>query len=260
MIIARIPFLNTAPFFHFLSQRWLNQHTWVEASPRDLGELARQGKADAGIFSLVDAWTLVESGDFEFLGDLGIAGFGPIGSILLFGAEDAKKLEGQAVAVTPQTATTSRLLEIWLRHKVGLKKVSFVPQGQASQATLLIGDDALMRREFLAPHQPQPIDLCEAWQAWTGLPFVFARWAVRKDLPEAEKRDLRGAILSALELALDDLEDVARRASEDHGLSPETVTKYLLGIRYKLDEQDQAGMKLFRQYLEENGGLKKPLA
>ncbi len=260
MIIARIPFLNTAPFFHFLSQRWLNQHTWVEASPRDLGELARQGKADAGIFSLVDAWNLVESGEFEFLGDLGIAGLGPIGSILLFGTDNAASLEGQTVAVTPQTATTSRLLDIWLSKKLGLKNVKFVAQDQPSQATLLIGDEALLRREFLAPHQPKPIDLCEAWQAWTGLPFVFARWAVRRDLPEAAKRDLRGAILSAVELALDDLEDVAQKASEDHGLSPETVMKYLSGIRYKLDEKDHEGMKLFRQYLDESGGLKKPLA
>src|SRR3954471_4584697 len=114
MRLALIPFVNAAPYFHFLDPAWLARQQQVLDSPRDLGELARAGKVDAGLFSLVDVWDLERRGLFEPLGDLGIAGNGPIGSILLFGTEDPSRLEGQDIGVTGQSATTVRLLEVWL--------------------------------------------------------------------------------------------------------------------------------------------------
>jgi len=109
VILGKIPYLNTTPYFHFLSERWLKQHVIISASPARLGEMARAGKLDAAPFSLVDADALVESGKFEYLGDLGIAGQGEIQSILLFGVKNPKSLEGKAIAVSSHTATTVRL-------------------------------------------------------------------------------------------------------------------------------------------------------
>ena len=65
MILGKIPYLNTSPYFHFLSERWLRQHSVVSAHPARLGEMARLGELDAAPFSLVDAAALVEAGAFE---------------------------------------------------------------------------------------------------------------------------------------------------------------------------------------------------
>ena len=249
MILGKIPYLNTVPYFHFLSERWLRQHSLVSATPAQLGALAREGKLDAAPFSLVDAQGLVDSGAFEFLGDLGIAGRGEIRSIRLFGVADPRSLEGKAIAVTSHTATTVRLMEIWLRGRVGLKNFSLVPMGGKAAATLLIGDDALSRGLRPLPGEPLPIDLCAAWTEWTGLPFVFARWAVRKSVPEMQKRELQLSMLSAMELAMDDLEIVSQKAAEDTAFEPIFIESYLRGISYRIGADEAAGAKLFLEKL-----------
>lgn len=245
MILGKIPYLNTMPYFHFLSDRWLKQHVVINAPPAQLGEMARQGKLDAAPFSFVDSAQLVAEGNFEYLGDMGIAARGPIQSILLFGIKNPAALEGKSIAVTSHTATTVRLMEVWLKEKIGLKQWNKVAMGQSAAATLLIGDDALSRLLKGLPGDPPPIDLCQAWSAWTGLPFVFARWAVRKNLPEGQKRELQLSIWSAMELALDDLEAVSQRASEDTAFEAEFIESYLRGITYKIGPEEIKGANLF---------------
>jgi chorismate dehydratase len=211
--------------------------------------MARSGKLDAAPFSLVDAAALVKEGGFEYLGQLGIAGKGEIQSIRLFGVKDPRSLEGKSIAVTSHTATTVRLMELWLHQSIGLKKFNLVAMGQSAAATLLIGDDALSRGLRKLPGDPAPIDLCQCWSEWTGLPFVFARWAVRKDLPEAQKRELQLSLLSAVELALDDLEIVAQKCSEDTAFDEGFIRAYLEGIIYKIGPEEEAGAKLFLEKL-----------
>jgi chorismate dehydratase len=251
MNLANIAYLNTAPYFHFMSKRWMQRHNMIHGNPRQLGELARQGGVDAGVFSLIDAWELVDKGDFEFLGDLGIAGRGPIQSILLFGPRDPKSLEGKRIAVTSHTATTSRLMQIWLKEKVGVKNWTQVDLGEKADATLLIGDEALRRKAAKIPGENAPFDLSAEWQSWTGLPFVFARWAIRKSLPEAEKRELLVSLISSLELSLDDLETVAAKRAEDTAFAPEFIEAYLRGIQYRLGPEEHKGMDLFKQKLDQ---------
>ena len=54
-----------------------------------------------------------------------------------------------------------------------------VPNGLPHEAVLVIGDAALL----LSARQLYPVrvDLGAEWSTWTGLPFVFAVWAARKD-------------------------------------------------------------------------------
>jgi chorismate dehydratase len=249
MIIAKIPFINSVPYFHFLSSRWQQQHQLVKGDPRKLGELARSGKVDAGLFSLADALPLVAEGGFEWLGALGIAGFGPIQSILLCGARDPSFLGGKSIGISPQTATTVKLLEIWLTQKLALEPVKFTSlDDPAAAAQLLIGDQALRRKLDRGDSEAQ-IDLCDAWSQWTGLPFVFARWAVRKDLPPRDKKELLVSLSSALDLAMDDLPHVCGEVADNEGLPPAAIEAYLKGIRYRLGPEELKGAGEFQRRL-----------
>jgi chorismate dehydratase len=249
MNIATMPFVNVSPYFHFLSSRWLGQHRVVSAVPRQLGDLARLGKVDVGAFSYVDGLGLVESGEFEWLGNFGIAGEGPIQSILLCGVDKSADLRGQAIAVSPQTATTVKLLEVWLKQKEGLTDFRFTGPDDNAAARLLIGDDALRRKLSLGGQEAQ-LDLSAAWTDWTGLPFVFARWAVRKALPQREKKELALSLSSALDLALDDLEDVAQAQADRTGLPADKILAYLKGITYHLGPTQLAGAEEFKRRLD----------
>lgn len=253
MKLAILPFTNSAPYFHNLDPAWFERQDMYAYPPRQLGDLGREGKVDAGIFSLVDSWDLERKGLFEPLGSLGISAFGPIRSILLFGVENPLNLEGQAIAITDQTATSSRLLHVWLSQCVGIKKWTPVPLGEPSVAALLIGDQALARSLSLNEVESPPLDLCQQWSHWTGLPFVFARWCVRKDLPAGEKQELLKQVEGSLDKSLGNLEALVEELFRKTSFPKPFLAKYIQGIRYRLGPEEEKGMKLFREKLDAEG-------
>jgi chorismate dehydratase len=246
MRLGIIPFVNMAPHFHFLGARWLQLHELTQGDPRQLGQLAKAGRLDAAPFSYADGLELVSSGEFEWLGDCGVCGAGPIQSILLLGEDRPQALAGQAISVTPHTATTVRLLQLWLRQRHGVHDFRLVTPGEPSAAQLLIGDQALQRYLQRGPSEPL-VDLSAEWMDWVGKPFVFARWAVRSSLPARAKGELALSVLSAVDLALADLEDVAVAEARRTGLPEAAVLAYLRGIRYRLGPDELAGAAEFER-------------
>jgi predicted solute-binding protein len=244
-----VPFVNMAPYYHFLSDRWLQEHQVSSGTPRQLGVQAKAGRLDVAPFSYVDGLELVRSGEFEWLGSMGICGQGPIQSILLVGATHAVDLAGREISVTPQTATTVRLMEVWLRQRHKVTDYRLVEPASPTPFRLVIGDEALRRRLEYAGCEPQ-IDLCEEWGAWTGKPFVFARWAIRASLPSRDKLRMAATVRSGLDLALGDLEDVSRAQEERCGLPKASILAYLKGIRFALGPQELAGAQEFEDRLE----------
>ena len=253
MRLALLPFVNSAPYFHNLDRDWLKRQEVHSHPPRALGQLGREGKVDAGIFSLVDSWALERKDLFEPLSSLGISAFGPIASILLFGVENPLDLEGQAIAITPDTATSSCLLHVWLSQYVGIKKWKPVALGEMSAAALLIGDQALARSLTLSKVDSPPLDLCQQWSHWTGLPFVFARWCVRKDLPEEEKKELLSQVEGSLDKSLADLDGLVEELFGKTGFPRPFLAKYIQGIRYRLGPEEKKGMDLFKIKLGKEG-------
>jgi predicted solute-binding protein len=72
---------------------------------------------------------------------------------------------------------------------------------------------------------------------------------VRRSLPERDKLRLGISIRSALELALADLEDVARAQHERTGLPAEEILAYLGAIRFALGPEELAGAQAFEMKL-----------
>jgi chorismate dehydratase len=140
-------------------------------------------------------------------------------------------------------------MEVWLRQKEGVSDYRLTGPEDHAAARLLIGDEAL-RRKLSRGQEEVQIDLSEAWSAWTGLPFVFARWAVRRALPDREKKELALTLVSALELGLDDLDHVADEQAHRTGLETADIRAYLKGIRYKLGPAELAGAVEFKRRLD----------
>ena len=59
-----------------------------------------------------------------------------------------------------------------------------------AEAAVLIGDVALRARTEAPARGLAVTDLGEAWRDWTGLPMVFAVWAVRREFATANPRSL----------------------------------------------------------------------
>lgn len=103
-----------------------------------------------------------------------------------------------------------------------------VARARGAEAAVVIGDVARELPERLGVR----LDLAGLWRAWTGLPFVFAVWAGRPDLPEQVRADVRAA----------GARGVAEVRIRYRGDDLAYLTK---ALRYPLDERALMGLRRF---------------
>lgn len=237
--VGRIPYLNSEPFYHRIDEAAVKLRTLM---PRALGLLAERGEVDAGLLSLVDCLRLGEN--FEPLGDFCLATRREARSVILFSKRSLEAMDGATIAVTGQTSTSVQLLKVLLAHRYGARPKAYVELGGSCDAFLLIGDEALRCRDGRLGF-PYLYDLAEEWYRWKGLPFVFALWVVRRDLPVHEKKALQDMLGECLAQGLQSLDSIALRRT-DTGLRPEEVVEYLRGFRYVLGAAERQAIEEFR--------------
>lgn len=116
---------------------------------------------------------------------------------------------------------------------------------EASDAALVIGDPAMRLAASAAQQGVRIYDLAEEWRAMTGLPFVFAVWAVREDVGE-RSASLVHDFLVAKQEGLEKLEEIAAQYSIDLGLPQDDLLEYLRdNVNYDLDAENIAGMRRY---------------
>jgi chorismate dehydratase len=247
-IAARIPYANAAPFYAL----------WGEApfavrnlAPRELGREAEAGGVDLGLMASGDFLRLRDR--FELVSLLGVAARGPVQSVILFSRRPAKALGGGVISVTPETSTSIRLLKLLLNVHRGLDDVRYVRGLEPSQADalLLIGDEAMRTRNRPPDGFVNTLDLGADWLEWTGLPFVYAVWAVRSELESATKNSLRAFLEASLAAGLASLPEVARRETGP-GWSAAEMEAYLRRFHYRLGPEDLQGLARFESLLGEH--------
>jgi chorismate dehydratase len=236
--VGRIAYLNVEPFFHAFP--W---PVVTALPPRALGEAVARGEVDAGPLALADVLRL---GDLVQPLPFGIAAPAGAQSVLLFADRELAALGGARIAVTAETSTSVRLLRILLALRHEARPPVLVPPDAPADAVLLIGDAALRARR--RPPRPLTIDLGLEWTAWTGLPAVFAAWAVRRDVAPSGPARLAEALAEALPAGLAHLPAIAR-AYPDVGLSEAEVVRYLQGFTYRLGPEEDKAIAEFRRLL-----------
>jgi chorismate dehydratase len=239
--VGRIPYLNSEPFYIELGG-----HDLVSLPPRQLGQAIERGQVDAGPLSIVDVFRL--GADLVPL-PLGIAVSGPAQSVILFSERPLKELDGAVIGVTDETATSVRILRLLLAGKYDVRPRAWVGPEEPADAVLLIGDRAL--RALRAP-QPKPhrIDIGTEWVEWTGLPCVFARWAVRAGIAAADRTGLGAALERSIDRALAALPAIAA-ARPDVGLDQHGVQAYLRGFTYRLGPDEERAIAELRRRLDD---------
>ena len=172
--LGRIPYLNSEVFYQDSPLDLLEVHTHV---PSALSYAARQGEIDLAPVPIVTCFELENL--FVPLGDFGIAVKDKARSIIVFSKRPIEELNGATVALTGESSTSVRLLRVLFARRYDITPAQYVSTQEPNDALILIGDQALRNRRGL-PSYPYMYDLAELWNEWTGLPFVFARWVVRR--------------------------------------------------------------------------------
>ena len=259
--IGRIAYLNVAPYFHYLLQQGFAGEV-VAGVPSELNAMLAEGVIDACPSSSFEYGLHAE--DYFLLPGHSISSLGPVHSVLLFTPGPIHTLAGTEVAITGESATSINLLKILLKEFCGLHDVSFkVPHGgveeqlKSGQSALLIGDRALAAAKH-CPANFQVVDLGALWYHFTGMPFVFALWILRR---EATARSPDEIIALAKQLhdsrnhAFAHLPEMAAQLSAGTIFSAGQLEAYWRGMSYDLTDGHIEGLKLYFALCHKHGLL-----
>ena len=118
--------------------------------------------------------------NYVLIPDIAIASKGPVLSVTLFSKVPMSGAKTLALDVGSRTSVA--LTQVLLKHRFHANpELHPLPMAQPveelnNDAVLLIGDRAM---RCSLPGFPFSYDLGQEWDEWTGLPFVYAVWAVR---------------------------------------------------------------------------------
>ena len=162
---------------------------------------------------------------------------------------------------TASSRTSVLLLDLLARHRWGVRPRYATARAEAPdlaalaglphEAVLVIGDAALL----LAAEERYPVrvDLGAEWKAWTGLPFVFAVWAARRDAGLDAVQVVHRRLLESRGWGLAHLDELAAAAAQSTGVAETVCRSYLGDLDYALSYRHLAGLTDFFRRLAQEG-------
>lgn len=258
--VGRISYLNVLPIYYPLESGIIeNNFEFLYGPPAKLNKMMSEGLMHIASNSCVEY--LRHSEQYLLLPDLAIGSRGPVQSVIMISRKPLEQLKGCNVLVSAQTHTSAALLKILLTEYIPLNPTyetgnatEKLESGERPEAILCIGDEALNLRK----HEDYPyiFDLGEEWIRWTGLPFIFGIWLVRRDA--AAREDVKEAIRALLKgkkWGQENIEQMSVLTAENSFLSLEEARSYYDGLVYDLKEREIQGLKVFAKYLQKTGQI-----
>ena len=244
MRVGRVPYLHAEPFYFDMARRGIELYEMV---PSVLVSAAERGEIDAGPVPLADSFRLEDR--FQPVAGFGVASVKQAGSMFLFSTVPITELGGATIGITDEASSAPRLLQILLRLKYAVQPEAFVSLDASYDAFLLIGNQALRQRMGI-PGFRHTYDLGAEWYVWTGLPCVFSRWMVRKDVAPEDLALLVDTLYVGLEEGVNAIYRLAD-PREDLLMLPRDIVTYIQGLRYYVGHAEQRAIERFRHYLNQ---------
>jgi chorismate dehydratase len=261
--IGRIAYLNVAPYFHYLHEEGFTGEI-IDGVPSALNTMLAEGSIDACPSSSYEYG--LHADDYYLLPGHSISSVGPVHSVLLFTPGPLHCLAGTEIAITGESATSINLLKILFKEFCGIHDVAFkVPSGEVEnrikqgQSALLIGDRALAAARACPPDF-QITDLGELWYHFTGLPFVFALWILRREAVTKYPGEISALAVQLREArhhAFTNLHEMATQLSDKAGFPSEHLEAYWRGMSYELSVGHREGLLLYFTLCQKHGLLEK---
>jgi len=239
--VGHMTYVNSEVFYRYLPE---DSCELAAMPPLAMALAVERGDLAAGPLPVAEVFRLGDT--VRSLGNLGVASYGSAKSVLLFSHVPVAHLSGKRIAVTSHTATSIQLLRILFADRWNVSGHEFVSTGEDHDAALWIGDPALERRSSgLYAYQ---YDLGKAWKDLTGLPFVFAEWVIRTDVPRDQADQLERRLVNATREGVNSFGEISRaRASQ--GMPESDVAEYVRNFTYFLGPGERRGQQEFKRRL-----------
>ncbi|MCF2529536.1 menaquinone biosynthetic enzyme MqnA/MqnD family protein [Yinghuangia soli] len=253
--VGHIQFLNCLPLYWAMARTGaLLDMELTKDTPDHLNDALVRGDLDVGPISLVEF--LRHADDLVLLPDIAVGSDGPVMSVVMVSQVPLSHLDGAKVALGSTSRTSVRLARLLLEERDGVRPDYFTcPPDlplmmQEADAAVLIGDTALRASLHDAPRLGLRVhDLGQEWKEWTGLPFVFAVWAARRDFLAAHPervREVHRAFLDSRDLSMAQVDKVAEQAARWEAFDAATLERYFAtALDFSLGERQLAGIAEF---------------
>lgn len=236
--IGSVHYLNAVPLTRGIEDEIIFD------TPARLAEMLRRDELDAALVSVTEV--LLDE-RYDILDGIAIGSLGEVYSVLL--AHRKPLSDAREIFCDTASLTSVNLLKVLLAER-GLKP-EFRPLENYESAVekdfvLLIGDRAIEFRRSSHPHEI--LDLGAAWTDMTSLPFVYAVWALRRGVENAElRRRLRGA----KRFGLDTLDDIIEKREE---FDEDFRRDYFeWNIQYHLGDDEKRAIAKFIELMRKHG-------
>ncbi len=261
--MGHIQFLNCMPLYWGLARTGtLLDLELTKDTPEKLSEQLVRGDLDIAPVTLVEF--LRAADDLVAFPDLAVGCDGPVMSCVIVSQKPLEELDGARVALGSTSRTSVRLAQLLLAEKIGVTPDYYTcPPDlglmmQEAEAAVLIGDAALRANLHDAPRLGLQVhDLGQMWKDWTGLPFVFAVWATRRDYLEREPlvvRKVHEAFLASRDLSLEEVGKVAEQAARWETFDEQVLERYFTTLDFRFGPDQLRGVAEFARRTGETTG------
>lgn len=234
-------YLNTRPLIYGLERPPVADTIELIGNyPARVAEQLLNNEIDVG---LIPVAVLKQMPEYHIVGNHCIGTEGEIATVALF--SEVPLPEIKKVYLDYQSRTSVALLQYLMRESWGIspdvvqaENEGYRQEIRGSTAGLVIGDRAFEQRRtstFI-------YDLGSEWRSITGLPFVFAVWASKKQLPEEFIRIFDQGNAAGLS-RIDEIVEAADFEAYD------LAKYYKLHLSYHLDEPKRAAIEKFLEVI-----------
>jgi chorismate dehydratase len=240
--VSFIEYLNSVPLgWGFLNGPYQDAFDLLFDVPSQCARHLSTGEADVGLIPVIEYQRIP---GLSVLPDISIASKQEAKSVLFVSKKPLTEVS--SVAVDSSSRTSVALLKILLGKFHGLDSVTYHEESpdpekmiELHDAALIIGNPALkVRRDSLDVY-----DLAAEWNRFTGLPFVFAVWAVRSAANLGEQAQI---FYRSREQGLKEIDSIASVYSKKLGVEAGEIREYILeNLNYSLDQDNLRGLQTF---------------
>ena len=225
--------------------------------PSALCQRLAKGQLDV---ALVSSFEFLRNPIYRIVDDVSISSDGPVYSVVV--AHRGEFSNTEEIELDPASETAVNLLRCLLAELGLTARLTGAVPGNAdlSLARLIIGDQAIGFRQNHADAF-QFWDLGEQWKKLTGLPFVYALWLIRPEVPDAKSiaqrlRGLRDENLADIPVIVSDaVTDVADKKQE---ITQKFLDRYYNEhLRFGFGSREKQGLLTFADLCAKHGVLSK---
>lgn len=256
--VAVVDYLNAVPLFwglqHGPHKRLFDLQFML---PSKCADALCAGEVDGAILPSIE-YQRIEG--LRIVPGLCVASPGPVRSVLLISKKPIEQIRSVALDTSSRTSVSLVQIILCRQYKIHPDVKPAAPKIVAMlhdcDAAVMIGDPAL-ESDFPGLNV---YDLADEWRNMTGLPFVFAIWALRE---EAAATELVKPMQESTAYALRHLNELAEAETRRTGLPLSLIHSYLTeNIDFNLGEKNLQGLLRFYELAHEcsltNGN--KPLS